>query len=288
MAEHSKKDPFQNISAANSCDVAWKEMGGTDRVRSCPSCTFRVYDFADLSETAVADLLAENEKLEVSQMFRRDDGMYMLKKCPARQNWMSTGSADVPWERFAYHTDGAFQPGWQQNDLFKGGWTMANTNVKWTYGRSVIGLQERACDSGAFTVFEGVYQRPSDVRGDFRFKVYPKTPFLSDLAKKFFGTQDIIIGDPAFDDMMVVQGDDEDKVRALWQDEQMRTLLMHLRSLECSMGPDEKSVSFMRGLSSSSIVLRTIGLVVDQDYLSDSLKLMKLLLDRLKELGLAL
>jgi hypothetical protein len=61
---------------------------------------------------------------------------------------------------------------------------------------------------------------------DFRFAIH-KEHFIDEIGK-FFGMQDVIIGYPEFDKHVIIKTNSEEKVKALFADEQLRTFLQSL------------------------------------------------------------
>ena len=59
--------------------------------------------------------------------------------------------------------------------------------------------------------------------GDFRFTIYQKGLF-SDIAK-WFGMQDVEIGEAAFDRMFIIKGNDESRLRTLFTRKKIRDLI---------------------------------------------------------------
>jgi hypothetical protein len=60
-------------------------------------------------------------------------------------------------------------------------------------------------------------------RDGLQFRIY-REGFFSSFGK-LFGTQDIQIGEPFFDDTFVIKGNDERKIRQFFQDDQLRRLI---------------------------------------------------------------
>jgi hypothetical protein len=57
----------------------------------------------------------------------------------------------------------------------------------------------------------------------FRFKIYPEGVFSN--IGKIFNMQDIVIGDPAFDERYIIKGTDEYKVRQLFSSTKLRNMI---------------------------------------------------------------
>jgi hypothetical protein len=85
----------------------------------------------------------------------------------------------------------------------------------------------------SFTRFRAPYVNADN----FRFKLYNQSAFS--WLGKYFGMQDIIIGDQLFDDAFVIQGTDEAKVRALLANEKIRQLIAAQPQINLEVKDDE-------------------------------------------------
>ena len=74
-------------------------------------------------------------------------------------------------------------------------------------------------------------------RDSFRFKISRKS-FFSGLSKAL-GMQDVEIGDAAFDEAFVIQGNDEAKLKALFANEKIRQLLLAQPEVSFEVKGDE-------------------------------------------------
>jgi hypothetical protein len=74
-------------------------------------------------------------------------------------------------------------------------------------------------------------------RDGFRFKISRKSVFSG--LGKMFGMQDVEIGDPAFDEAFVIQGNDEAKLKALFANEKIRQLLSAQPEVSFEVKDDE-------------------------------------------------
>ena len=67
---------------ASPCSADWNEMKGDDRVRHCEQCNLNVYNFATLSATEIANLVANREGRLCARLYQRPDGRTLTRNCP--------------------------------------------------------------------------------------------------------------------------------------------------------------------------------------------------------------
>src|SRR5579871_6308017 len=114
------------------------------------------------------------------------------------------------WTQFAAQIGGQFV----------GGGILHSDRVVAPFGGGTITLDLYSEPVGRATVTFTRLRAPYVNRDGFRFTVYRKSLF-SELAKHL-GMQDIVVGDPAFDDPFIVKANDDAKVRALLADPVLR------------------------------------------------------------------
>ena len=119
----------------------------------------------------------------------------------------------------------------------------------------------------------------------FRFTVYRKGLF-SELGK-LLGMQDIEVGDPEFDEAFIVKGNDESKVRELFADPEVRSLVqaqpqihLEVKDSEGWFGP-----SFPEDVD--ELHFQVVGVIKDVDRLKALFDLFAAVLDRLCRIGSA-
>jgi hypothetical protein len=76
-------------------------------------------------------------------------------------------------------------------------------------------------------------------KNDFKFHLFPEFLFSS-ISKKFFGLQDIIIGDELFDDCFVIKSNDEEKMKELLQSARIKELLLSLPGMNLQTQSDTR------------------------------------------------
>jgi len=71
----------------------------------------------------------------------------------------------------------------------------------------------------------------------FRFKIFNENFFTN--IGKLFGMQDIVVGYPEFDNKFIIQGNNLDKVKALFDSETIRNLLTKVDKVQFEIKDDE-------------------------------------------------
>ncbi|MCP4726036.1 MAG: hypothetical protein GY863_13420 [bacterium] len=126
------------------------------------------------------------------------------------------------------------------------------------------------------------YYRTTD---NFTFKIFRYTPFHK--LGKFFGMQDIEVGQPDIDNEFVIQGSDKSKLMVLFSDYDLREEVQLHSSI--NIRAKKGRGFFKRKIPEGifSIVYQESGLIKDQEELSGLHKLMMLFLDQLYKIGSA-
>ncbi|NBA78568.1 DUF3137 domain-containing protein [Emticicia sp. ODNR4P] len=125
-------------------------------------------------------------------------------------------------------------------------------------------------------------------KDDFRFTIYPEGIF-TDIAK-YFGMQDIEIEDKIFDDTFVLKSKNPDKIKALFNDENIKNAFLALKDLtqfQVKVRDDEGfwGQRFPDGVD--ELYLETLGVIKDLEKLKIMFKLFAEIMDRLCEIGSA-
>ncbi|MFK7920831.1 MAG: DUF3137 domain-containing protein [Bacteroidia bacterium] len=177
------------------------------------------------------------------------------------------------WEAVSKDIDAKFIP----NRGFRGGHKIVAKHENWTIlmdtykkGKRPLVTQIRA---------------PYVNRDGFEFRIYRRNP-LSNLSKAL-GMQDIEIGFKQFDDDFIIQGNDEKKLRALFDNDwirrfiawQPRIMLWNQVDDEHYNKPFEEGVSELR--------FETEGIIAHKQQLKDLYELFAELLDHLCHIGSA-
>lgn len=182
-------------------------------------------------------------------------------------------SRDEVWGKLAAEIDGRHTPGgWftgSKVEVDVGPWTVTLDTFTVSTGKS----------STTYTRLRAPYANPAG----FRFNVSPEN-FLSGIGR-FFGMQDLAIGVPEFDAAWVVQGNDEDRVRRLFSDREIRSLLGSAGSVSFRVQNDGGWFSRRHPDGTDMLELTTVGVVKDEARLKLFFALFATTLDRLVEVG---
>lgn len=117
------------------------------------------------------------------------------------------------------------------------------------------------------------------------FAIYQEGFFNS--IGKFFGMQDIVIGDPDFDDNFVIQGNNVEKVKQLLSDPGLKLLVQAQPNISFRIRDDEGwfDQPFPEGVE--ELYFECVGVMKDEKQLKDLFDLFTLTLDRLVQIDSA-
>jgi hypothetical protein len=117
------------------------------------------------------------------------------------------------------------------------------------------------------------------------FKIYPEG--LSGKIGKFFGMQDIQIGDSQFDEGYMIKSNNESKVKALLHSSRVKQLVEAQPKIELQIKNDNGlfGASFPQG--TDMLYFACVGVVKDPQVLKDLFELFCCVLDRLVEIDCA-
>jgi hypothetical protein len=184
-------------------------------------------------------------------------------------------SKDEVWARLAAEIEG---------DFVKGGF-LRGSKVEARAGEWTITLDTFTVSSGHSTVTYTRMRAPYVNRDGFRFKVY-RGGIFSEIGK-FFGMQDIDIGDTAFDEDFVVKSNDESRVRTLLRNPRIRELINAQPSICLWVRDDEGwfGTSFPEGVD--ELCFQVGGVIKDVDRLKALYDLFAEVLTHLCQIGSA-
>ena len=122
-------------------------------------------------------------------------------------------SKDDIWQQVAQDIGGDFSNG--------GFW--GKDVLRYQSGEWEILLDTYTVSTGKSSTTYTRMRAPFINKDGFYFNIY-RSSIFSGLGK-FFGMQDIEIGEPLFDDQFIIKGNDEDRVRLLLDDDELKRLL---------------------------------------------------------------
>lgn len=122
-------------------------------------------------------------------------------------------------------------------------------------------------------------------REGFHFTIYRKG-FFSDIGK-WFGMQDVEVGHPQFDEDFIIKGNDEQRLRQLFDNPKVRELIESQPSIYLTVKDDEGwfSTAFPEGVD--ELYFSVTGIIKDVDRLKALYELFAETLEQLCRIGSA-
>ena len=183
---------------------------------------------------------------------------------------------------------------WQQFAAAVGGtmtqgsfWNGTGDKVEAAHGQWIVTLDSYTVSTGKSTMTITRMRAPYVNPDGFRFTVYRKSIF-SGIAK-WFGMQDINVGDPSFDDEFIIQGNDEARVRRLLAVPRLRYLIRLQPNIHFSVRHEGDSFWSTRNFPPNvdELYFEVVGLITDMDRLKQLYDLFSETLDELCKMGSA-
>ena len=179
------------------------------------------------------------------------------------------------WKQLSERVHGQFVDGgfWKGDKVIAehGGWALTLDTFAVSTGKVTI----------VYTRMRAPFVNPSG----FRFEVYRKSVF-SGIAK-FFGMQDLEIGDPLFDADFIIKSADESKIRQLLANERIREIIARQKDVNFAVKDDEGwfGTKFPEGVD--ELYFAVVGVIKDIDRLALLYELFTETLDELCRIGAA-
>ena len=179
------------------------------------------------------------------------------------------------WTKLAEEMHGPYVEGsWSKGEKVQvehEDWTLTLDTYVVSTGKTVV----------VFTRMRAPFVNPSG----FRFLVYRKSVFSG--LGKFFGMQDIEIGDPPFDDGFIVQSTDEYRIRQLLGLAKIKALISAQKDINFGVKDDEGwfGTKFPEGVD--ELHFAVAGIIKDVDRLKQVYELFAETLDELCRMGAA-
>jgi hypothetical protein len=155
---------------------------------------------------------------------------------------------------------------------------------QWTITLDVYAVSHNSGKTHSTTHYTRL-RAPYVNKDGFRFTIYRKS-FFSDIGK-WFGMQDVEVGHAEFDEAFIIKGNDEQKLRELFADENIRQLLEMQSAANLTVKDDEGwfASTFPDGVD--ELHFSTLGVIKDVDRLKSLYYLFAAVLDRLCQIGSA-
>lgn len=185
-------------------------------------------------------------------------------------------SREEIWRQLSAEVHGRYVEG---RGFWKGDRVEA-THYAWT-----VTLDQYVVSTGEVTIPYTRFRAPFVNPSGFRFRIYRRSR-LSGLGK-MMGVQDIEIGDAAFDEAFIIQGNDAAKVRLLFASRRIRELVAAQPEIEFSVKDDEGwfGPKFPEGVDELHFLAH--GILKDVDRLRQVYELFAEVLDELCRMGAA-
>lgn len=135
--------------------------------------------------------------------------------------------------------------------------------------------------SVVYTRMRAPYVNPDE----FRFTIYRRGVF-SDVGR-FFGMQDLEVGDPAFDRDFIVKGTDEARLRSLFSSPRLREVLQRQPAVHLSVKDDEGWLGTRFPDRVDVLAFVVVGVIKDIERLKALYELFAVTLDELCRIGAA-
>lgn len=181
------------------------------------------------------------------------------------------------WSQLAQKTGGRFQ---------EGGFFSGSGKVEMRVGQWMLTLDTYTVSTGKSSTTYTRFRAPYVNADGFRFQVYRSGLFTG--LGKMLGMQDIEIWDPDFDQMYVLKGNDEKKVRQFFSDDKLKALLNAQSRIHMEVKDDEGGW-FRDGFPENvdELYFRRVGIMKDLDELQGLFDLFSYSLHRLCHMGSA-
>ena len=151
--------------------------------------------------------------------------------------------------------------------------------LKFQHNHWEILLDTYAQSTGKSSVTYTRLRVPFLNRDGLRFKIYRENFFTS--IGKIFGMQDIIIGDPWFDDDFIIKGNDESKIKLLMNDSKLKSLFKQQPKVHIEIKDYEGRFSQRYPEGVDVLYFQCVGIVKKREVLLNLFELFAAILDRL-------
>lgn len=166
------------------------------------------------------------------------------------RSWFGPSREEI-WQQLCRETGAHLRPG----DFWKG------DRVEAQHGQWTIVLDTHSESAGRTAITYTRLRAPYVNRDGFKFTIYRKGAF-TDLGK-WFGMQDIEIGDPQFDEQFVIKGNDPKQLVALFASPKIRELLLAQPDVFFTVREDEGwfGPAFPEGVD--ELCFQVVGIIKD-------------------------
>lgn len=191
-----------------------------------------------------------------------------------KREWFGTSKREI-WQQLCKEIDADYVPG-----NFFGKEKVQAFHREW-----IMTLDTHTVSNGKTQTTYTRMRAPYVNWDDFRFRIYRKHVFSG--IGKLFGMQDVEVGFPEFDEDFIIQGNDERKLRMLFNPPEIRELIQLQRQIHFEIRQDEYWFQdrFPEGVN--ELYFQVVGVIMDIDRLLALYDLFAIVLDHLCEIGSA-
>lgn len=157
--------------------------------------------------------------------------------------------------------------------------------LRFRHGEWEILLDTYTVQTGNSSVTFTRIRAPFVNKDRLQLKLY-REGFFSSIGK-FFGMQDIEIGDPCFDDKFIIKGSDENKIRQLLSSNQLKELIDLQPNISLVIKDNEGTFGKSYPEDVDLVEFACGGVVVDKEKLRALFFMFSVLLERLVEIDSA-
>ncbi|GAB3882172.1 DUF3137 domain-containing protein [Spirosoma agri] len=182
---------------------------------------------------------------------------------------------DDVWRELAREIKADFVDG----NFWRGSKVQATVN-EWT-----ITLDTYVVSTGKVYITYTQMRAPYVNKDGFRFKIYRKG-FFSELGKKL-GMQDVEIGYSDFDEQFIIQGNDDDKLRRLFDNTRIRQLIDTQTDISLEVRDDDGWLSTHFPEDVDQLTFKVVGVIKDIERLKQLYELFAETLNHLCRIGSA-
>lgn len=182
---------------------------------------------------------------------------------------------DDVWKQLASEINANFVDG--------GFWN--GSKVQATVNEWIVTLETYAVSTGKSTIIYTRMRAPYVNKDDFRFKIYRKGVFST--MGKWLGMQDVEIGYPEFDEQFIIQGNDEQKLRLLFDKPTIRQLIEVQPTITLQVKDDDGWLSTKFPENVDQLSFEVMGVIKDVERLKQLYELFAETLNHLCLIGSA-
>ncbi|NEO85424.1 MAG: DUF3137 domain-containing protein [Spirulina sp. SIO3F2] len=168
---------------------------------------------------------------------------------------------------------------------FKDGGFWGKDGLRYSSGQWELLLDTYTISNGKTTTTYTRLRTPFINKDGLYFKIY-RSGIFSRMGS-FLGMQDIQIGDHLFDQDFIIKGNNEEKIRLLFSDERLKSLIKQQPRISVVVKDDEGffSKSYPNGVD--LLQFQCLGVIKDAQVIKDLFDLFSCILERLVQLDSA-